>query len=61
VTPLLVGGNAGIMFGNVIEDYFSKSANWPLGAALSVIMLVITLVLVVVGLRIVQPRRLLRT
>jgi len=49
------------MFGNVIEDYFSKSANWPLGAALSVIMLVITLVLVVVGLRIVQPRRLLRT
>ena len=61
VTPLLVGGNAGIMYGNVIEDYFSKSANWPLGAALSVIMLAITLVLVVVGVRIVQPRRLLRT
>ena len=61
MTPLLVGGNAGIMYGNVIEDYFSKSANWPLGAALSVIMLAITLVLVVVGVRIVQPRRLLRT
>jgi spermidine/putrescine transport system permease protein len=61
VTPLLVGGNAGIMYGNVIEDYFSKSANWPLGAALSVIMLGITVVLVVAGLRIVQPRRLLRT
>ena len=61
VTPLLVGGNAGIMYGNVIEDYFSKSANWPLGAALSVIMLAITLALVIVGVRIVQPRRLLRT
>jgi spermidine/putrescine transport system permease protein len=61
VTPLLVGGNAGIMYGNIIEDYFSKSANWPLGAALSVIMLAITLVLVLVGVRIVQPRRLLRT
>ena len=60
VTPLLVGGNAGIMYGNVIEDYFSKSANWPLGAALSVVMLGVTLVLVVVGVRIVQPRRLLR-
>jgi spermidine/putrescine transport system permease protein len=61
VTPLLVGGNAGIMYGNLIEDYFSKSANWPLGAALSVIMLGLTLLLVVVGVRIVQPRRLLRT
>ncbi|HUQ44247.1 MAG TPA: ABC transporter permease [Candidatus Limnocylindria bacterium] len=61
VTPLLVGGNAGTMYGNLIEDYFSKSANWPLGSALSVIMLGITLVLVLVGVRIVQPRRLLRT
>ena len=61
VTPLLVGGNAGIMYGNLIEDYFSKSANWPLGAALSVVMLGVTLALVIVGLRIVQPRRLLRT
>jgi len=61
VTPLLVGGNAGIMYGNVVEDYFSKSANWPLGAALSVIMLGVTLALVIVGLRVVQPRRLLRT
>lgn len=61
VTPLLVGGNAGIMYGNLIEDYFSKSANWPLGSALSVIMLAITLALVAVGVRIVRPRRLLRT
>jgi spermidine/putrescine transport system permease protein len=61
VTPLLVGGNAGIMYGNIIEDFFSKSADWPLGAALSVVMLGVTLTLVVVGVRIVQPRRLLRT
>ena len=59
VTPLLVGGTAGIMYGNVIQDFFTKSANWPLGSALSVIMLAVTLALVVVGLRIVKPRRLL--
>ena len=59
VTPLLVGGTGGIMFGNVIQDFFTKSANWPLGSALSVIMLAVTLVLVIVGLRVVQPRRLL--
>ena len=61
VTPLLVGGNAGIMYGNLVEDYFTKSANWPLGSALSMVMLGVTLVLVIVGVRIVQPRRLLRT
>lgn len=59
VTPLLVGGTAGIMYGNVIQDFFTKSANWPLGSALSVIMLVVTIVLVAIGVRIVQPRRLL--
>ena len=32
---------------------------WPLGSALSVIMLGVTLALVIVGLRVVQPRRLL--
>jgi spermidine/putrescine transport system permease protein len=59
VTPLLVGGTAGIMYGNVIQDFFTKSANWPLGSALSVIMLGVTIVLVAIGVRIVQPRRLL--
>lgn len=58
VTPLLVGGTAGIMYGNVIQDFFTKSANWPLGSALSMIMLGVTLALVVIGVRIVRPRRL---
>jgi len=59
VTPLLVGGTGGTMYGNIVQAFFVQAANWPLGAALSVIMLVATLVLVVIGLRIVQPRRLL--
>jgi spermidine/putrescine transport system permease protein len=59
VTPLLVGGNAGLMYGNVIQDFFTRSGNWPMGSALSVVMLGVTLALVIIGLRIVQPRRLL--
>lgn len=59
VTPLLVGGTSGIMYGNLIQDFFTKSANWPLGSALSVIMLIVTIALVAIGIRIVQPRRLL--
>jgi len=59
VTPLLVGGTGGTMYGNIIQDFFTRAANWPIGAALSMIMLTTTLGLVIVGLRIVDPRRLL--
>ncbi len=59
VTPLLVGGTTGTMYGNIIQDFFVRAANWPLGAALSMVMLVATLALVIVGLRVVDPRRLL--
>jgi spermidine/putrescine transport system permease protein len=59
VTPLLVGGTGGSMYGNIVQAFFVQAANWPLGAALSVIMLGTTLLLVIIGLRIVQPRRLL--
>ena len=59
VTPLLVGGTGGTMYGNIIQDFFTRAANWPLGSALSVIMLTATLGFVIVGLRIVDPRRLL--
>ena len=59
VTPLLVGGTGGTMYGNIIQDFFLRAANWPLGSALSVIMLLVTIALVAIGLRIVQPRRLL--
>jgi spermidine/putrescine transport system permease protein len=46
VTPSLVGGSSGSMYGNIIFDFFGRSANWPLGAALAVVMLALTLVLV---------------
>ena len=59
VTPLLVGGTGGTMYGNIIQDFFTRAANWPYGAALAMIMLAATLVLVAAGLRVVNPRRLL--
>ncbi len=45
VTPSLVGGPRGLMIGNIIQSMFGKALNWPLGAALSIIsMLVVTAV-----------------
>ena len=58
VTPLLVGGSRGFLYGNIIQDFFTKAANWPLGSALSMIMLLATLILVVIATRIIDWRQL---
>ena len=58
VTPLLVGGSRGFLYGNIIQDFFTKAANWPLGAALSMIMLVATLILVLLAARLIDWRQL---
>ena len=57
VTPSLVGGSEGIMYGNLIQDFFTRAGNWPLGSALAVIMLVLTLALVAIAVRVVDLRR----
>ena len=58
VTPALVGGPGGIMYGNIIQGFFTRSANWPLGSAMAMIMLTLTLLVVAVALRAVNLRRL---
>ena len=60
VTPLLIGGSSGSMYGNIIQDFFTKAANWPRGAALSMIMLAVSLALVFLAARFVNVRRLLQ-
>ncbi|HEY7738750.1 MAG TPA: ABC transporter permease [Candidatus Limnocylindria bacterium] len=57
VTPSLVGGTEGFMYGNLIQDFFTSAANWALGSALSVVMLVATIVFVLIALRLVDVRR----
>jgi spermidine/putrescine transport system permease protein len=57
VTPSLVGGTGGIMYGNLIQDFFTRAGNWPFGSALAVIMLGLTLALVAIALRVVNLRR----
>ncbi|MEP6807147.1 MAG: ABC transporter permease [Chloroflexota bacterium] len=57
VTPSLVGGTGGIMYGNLIQDFFTRGGNWPLGSALAVVMLLAVLALVLIALRLVDLRR----
>lgn len=57
VTPTLIGGTGGIMYGNLIQDFFGRAGNWPLGAALAMVMLILTVVGVLLALRAVDLRR----
>ncbi|MDR0589245.1 MAG: ABC transporter permease [Spirochaetaceae bacterium] len=42
--PLLVGGKDSYMLGNVIADQLTKSRNWPLASAFSMVLTVVTTV-----------------
>ncbi len=41
VTPRILGGGKNMMIGNFIELQFGQGKNWPMGAALSVALLII--------------------
>ena len=40
VTPRVLGGGKNMMLGNLIELQFGQGRNWPLGAALSITLMV---------------------
>ncbi|MFB6300767.1 MAG: ABC transporter permease [Halobacteriales archaeon] len=51
ITPRLLGGTNVLMIGVVIEEQFGGAFNWPFGAALSVIVSVVMVVLLIGGFR----------
>ena len=42
LAPLLVGGASGTMIANIVQSLFGAAYDWPLGAAISVCILLIT-------------------
>jgi len=51
VTPRVLGGGKQMMLGNFIELQFLQGRNWPLGAALSMLLLIIVTVALLVYVR----------
>ncbi len=51
VTPRILGGGKNMMIGNFIELQFGQGRNWPLGASLSVTLLVIVTAALLVYVR----------
>jgi spermidine/putrescine transport system permease protein len=58
ITPSLVGGASGYMYGNQIVDLFATGfPDWETGAVLSMFLLAVVTVLTVVFARFLQPRQ----
>ena len=49
VTPQMVGGTTGFTYGRLIQSQFGMAFNWPFGAALSVLLLVVVFVVIAVA------------
>jgi spermidine/putrescine transport system permease protein len=45
LAPLLVGGPSGIMISNIVVTLFGAAYDWPLGAAISLCMLILVVAL----------------
>lgn len=45
LAPLLVGGRSGTMIANIVQSLFGAAYDWPLGAAISIFILLSTLAL----------------
>ena len=57
VTPRILGGGRNMMIGNFIELQFGQGRNWPLGAALSMTLLVIVTLALVLYVRVANRDR----
>lgn len=51
VTPALLGGGKQLMMSQVIQDQFQRRLDWPAGAAISIVMLVIVFALLAVSMK----------
>ena len=50
VTDMLGGGKV-LFIGNIIKNQFGSIRNWPLGAALSVLLILVTMLLIFIYTR----------
>ncbi|MEO1200940.1 MAG: ABC transporter permease [Pseudomonadota bacterium] len=56
VTPRVLGGGKNMMIGNFIEFQFGQGRNWPLGAALSMVLMAMVMVALLIYVRAVTGK-----
>ena len=56
LAPELVGGIEGFTYGRLIFSQFGLAFNWPLGAALSILLMIVALAVIYMARRLGNPR-----
>ena len=56
LAPELVGGIQGFTYGRLVFSQFGMAFNWPLGAALSILLMVVALAVIYAARRLSSPR-----
>lgn len=56
LAPELVGGIEGFTYGRLVFSQFGLAFNWPLGAALSILLLIVAMTVIIVARRLAAPR-----
>jgi spermidine/putrescine transport system permease protein len=57
LAPLLLGGPSSVMIANIVANLFGADYNWPLGAAVAVVILAIVIALLSIAQRIERRER----
>ena len=57
LAPLLLGGPSSVMIANIVANLFGADYNWPLGAAVAVVILVIVIAVLSITQRIERRER----
>jgi spermidine/putrescine transport system permease protein len=60
VTPLLVGGTSGYMYGNAVQDLFTRGLDWQTGSTLALFLLAVVALLMAVFGRFLRVREIAR-
>jgi spermidine/putrescine transport system permease protein len=51
ITPSILGGGKSLMIGNIISNQFLAAHDWPFGAALSTLMMILMLIATLIYFR----------
>ena len=54
----ILGGNKVVLVGSLIQDQMTRGSNWPFAAALAVVMMVLTTVLIMIYRKVTNAREL---
>jgi spermidine/putrescine transport system permease protein len=57
LAPLLLGGPSSVMIANIVANLFGADYNWPLGAAVAVVMLIIVVTILSITQRLERRQR----